>query len=418
MPRRARPGSVGHRPGPSPEIEFESGVQQQPEGGNEPRWLLAAVAIVGLAALALLLTRSPGEPAPPPEATDTTAPTSVPTTREEGERSDGAVNDGPAGDGPLPGGQISPDQRISRADQDPLVPFWLVELIPEPRDEQRLRTVDLDGSWQAVAEPVFFENTRWPSWPGAPLRPFITTGSSVVFQSRGRIVEADLASGDSTVVAEGTTVIDGAADGEYWTVGPGQTWVARHRIGDPGATERYEFDQIGRPMAAITDGLVLTPRLDQNAGELAVWRPTTGLTPVPTDGLEPLGVAGDLIVLGGDGQLVRYDAATGLRSVAAINPTLDLHLAALSPDGSTIALAQRHSVISLGTLELVEVSTGQPVTTVDRIMDREFLWTSTDTITTVRFDGERYLLIEVDLTGTTRTVATIGYPWVYLAAPT
>ena len=43
-------------------IEFETGVQPAGDDSPEPRWLPAAVAGFGLAALVLLLSLSPGDP--------------------------------------------------------------------------------------------------------------------------------------------------------------------------------------------------------------------------------------------------------------------------------------------------------------------------------------------------------------------
>jgi hypothetical protein len=66
-----------------------------------------------------------------------------------------------------------------------------------------------------------------------------------------------------------------------------------------------------------------------------VWRPATGLTPIDTGGLDLLGVAGDVVVFGGEGRLVRYNTSDGTSTEVGIDESLDLHQVALSPDGRT-----------------------------------------------------------------------------------
>lgn len=404
MPPRAK---KGHAPSPfdgEQGIQFEEGVQPA-KSDDDPRWLPLAIVAFGFAALVLLFALSPGQSAQDDRASESTPTTQTTTTQ---------ITTTQATTGP-------PEQRITELGRKPSAPFWLVELTPEPSDEQAIRMVNLNGTARELTEPVYFESTRWPPWAGAPLRPFITIDTSIIFPSRGEIVSAELLTGNSTVIGEGTAVVDGAAPGEFWVIGRGQRSVTRYKSPDAFAGERFSFDGVGRPVAAVNDGLIVTPRLEQNAGALAIWRPDGGVTPVPTEGLELLGTAGDMVVIGGQDRLVRYNVSTGEKQETVLDGQPDLHLASLSPDGTKLALAQRHPVTALGTLLIIDVVSGGVLMSVENVMDREFLWTSPDTLVTVGFNDQQYQVLEVESESESESsrispLAVIRYPWVYLAA--
>jgi len=133
------------------------------------------------------------------------------------------------------------------------------------------------------------------------------------------------------------------------------------------------------------------------------------------DGVELLGATEDLVVLGNGNLIVSYDTVDGALRETVLAVPLDMHRVSLSPDGRYVAMSQRHQVTSLGQLVMVDVATGETVSVLDGFVDRDFAWTSPQTIVTVIFD-DVYRLIEFDVpTGRSTVVADMRYPWFYVA---
>ncbi|MEM7273378.1 MAG: hypothetical protein AAF547_09890, partial [Actinomycetota bacterium] len=295
--------------------------------------------------------------------------------------------------------------------------FSLVELVAGVNEgEQSVRLVGLDGASRSLADPVYFQATRWPSWPGAPLRPFITVGTTMVFSSRGEVLGVDLETGATTAFGEGVAVIDGVDGDDFWIISPGERWVTHQRLDPDAEPARYPFGA-GRPLVATRDGLLVFPRQELDRGALALWDRRGAFVPIPMpDDAELLGATAEMIVVGDGERLWRIGRDGQWSWETELASPLDMNRAALSPDGSWVALAQSRPLTSLGTVVIVDTASGETVATLEGVVDREFSWTSPTTLVTVDHDGE-YQLIEYDVvTGRRTGVARLGYPWVFVVA--
>lgn len=97
----------------------------------------------------------------------------------------------------------------------------------------------------------------------------------------------------------------------------------------------------------------------------------------------------------------------------------DAQRGALSPDGSLLALAQRHPLTSLGRISIIDTVSGALRATLPDVVDREFAWTSDETLVTVGYDGQEFQVIEFNVASELRTpVAAVTYPWIYVAVAT
>ena len=390
------------------EVELATTAERDAPTATNPRWLVAIGAVVLLALGAIVAipgVESEPDPAPPPPVqTSTTLPTEpIPE---------------PA-DLPEPGSNASAIRLLT--DPESLTaPFSLVELSQLTSGEHSVRLVALDGRSAAANNPVVLGATQWPAWPGATTRPFLVAASTVIYPSRGEIVAIDIETGESIIVGSGLAVIDGLDSNEFWVVEAGERSVSRYRLDGGIEHEPFDFAGNGRALTAAGDGLVVAPPIESGLGRLAHWSPTTGLTAIPApSGYELLGGTEDLVMLTNGTNIVSYNLSSGVTTEAAMEGEPDAQRGALSPDGSLLALAQRHPLTSLGRISIIDTVSGALRATLPDVVDREFAWTSDETLVTVGYDGQEFQVIEFNVASELRTpVAAVTYPWIYVAVAT
>jgi hypothetical protein len=299
-------------------------------------------------------------------------------------------------------------------------PFSLVELSQLTSGEHSVRLVDLEGRSTSANNPVVLGANQWPAWPGATTRPFLVADSTVIYPSRGEIVAIDIGTGESMVMGRGLSVLDGLGADEFWVVEAGERMVRRFRLTEDTAGQTFDFAGSGRALTAAGDGLVVAPPIESGLGRLAHWSPIGGLTSIPAPpGFELLGGTDELVILAGEDTVISYRLLTGETTEVAMQSQPDAQRGALSPDGSLIAFAQRHALTSLGQIAIVDRASGELRATLGDVVDREFAWTSDETLVTVGYDGQEFQVIEFNVADETRVpVAAVTYPWIYVAVAT
>ncbi|MEM9608176.1 MAG: hypothetical protein AAGA99_12195 [Actinomycetota bacterium] len=255
--------------------------------------------------------------------------------------------------------------------------------------------------------------------PGERRAPLVVADDSIAVLSEGRVVLLDIElAGEPFDLGPGIAVLEGTDDDEIWVLGSAEETARRIDVRNPAGGRTFDLDDLGRPIAAVGDGLLLSVGAGAARG-LGYWRPDAPL--VVLEGSERgryLGNgAADVVIAVGE-ELVVFDltAADAPDGPTArrlgVDPTT-IDVAAVAPDGRSVAFDVPGPITERGTIRVVGLDDGAVIDEIRTGFPLQFQWSGATRLLHLQPELPETLLVERDLeTGVDRPLVSLpGLSW-------
>ncbi|MBT8240847.1 MAG: hypothetical protein KJN63_06430 [Acidimicrobiia bacterium] len=236
-------------------------------------------------------------------------------------------------------------------------------------------------------------------------------GEDAVYVSLGETVILPLDSARGPIeVGRGVYLLPSATEGRVWMVGSGARWVRHLDVKTRSAGPEVRLEDLGRPLAAVSDGLILSVH-DSPTPALAVWDMRNGVaTTLAIDAsLEFIAAAGLTVVLSDGESLLAHDIADETTRALEIEHAEHArpNEFVVSPLGSSIAIAKAGTLSDLPVVDVYDLKDGRQMMEIDPAIGWQLQWISETEILYLDPTHGQYALSIADVeTGLTRR--TIG----------
>lgn len=256
----------------------------------------------------------------------------------------------------------------------------------------------------------------YPGQPGERREVLLPAPAGLVIVTSGQIRLLDHSlEGGIVDLGPGLAAMLAPDRNSLWVFSSAERMVRRVDLLDLTSGPELLLADVGRPLAAVGDGLLLSTSGREESADLAYWTEDGTLTPLTgTGGMELAGAAGERVVLWDGARLSIYDLGD-LESARLLAGPAEMRTSTLSPGGRYLAHEVTTALAVPNRIEILDLETGQRVDSIENTLGIGYQWSEEGRLLYMRPDWPTFTLVERDIR-TTADLELVFFPdlsWLY-----
>lgn len=239
----------------------------------------------------------------------------------------------------------------------------------------------------------------FPGEPGERREVLIPTVAGLVIVTNGELRVLDQRLESETIdLGIGLAAMSTPDRASLWAFGSAERAVRLIDLADGSTTEWFDINDVGRPVAAVGDGLLVSTLGRDDAGGYVFWLPDADPVPLPgSAGLDFAGAAGDRVVFHGPEGFQIHDVGE-FDDVWRSDGPSTLRTSALSPSGRYLA----HDVVTPldepNRIDVLDLETGVTVDSIETALEIGYQWSDDSSLLYMRPEWPSFTLVERSVT--------------------